>query len=91
MLGEFHFLSICLVDIYGIGSTIKQGFHLHETLGMSYWRDFYGQGYVLMVERADTSIVWDFTRDVSRSGIKHRFGAPVELQFYWRPHLAMIM
>jgi hypothetical protein len=44
-----------------------------------------------MVQQADTSIVWDFTRDVSRSGIKHRFGAPAELQFYWRPHLAMII
>jgi hypothetical protein len=28
---------------------------------------------------------------MSRSGIKHRFGAPAELQFYWRPHLAMII
>jgi hypothetical protein len=36
-------------------------------------------------------IVWDFPRCVSRSGIKHRFGAPAELQFYWRPHLAMII
>jgi hypothetical protein len=35
-----------------------------------------------MIERADMSIVWDFTRCVSRSGIKHQFGAPAELQFY---------
>jgi hypothetical protein len=58
---------------------------------MSHWGDFYGQGYILMVERANTSIVWDFTRDVSRSGIKYQFGAPAELQFYWRPPLAMII
>jgi hypothetical protein len=58
---------------------------------MSYWRDFYGQDYISMIERADTSIVWDFARCVSRSGIKHRFGAPAKLQFYWRPHLAMII
>jgi hypothetical protein len=91
MLGEFHFLSIGLINVYDISSAVKQGLHLHETLGMSYWRDFYGQGYISMIERADTSIVWDFPRCVSRSGTKHRFGAPAELQFYWRPHLAMII
>jgi hypothetical protein len=32
--------------VYGIGSTIKQGFSLHEMLGMMYWEDFYGHGYV---------------------------------------------
>jgi hypothetical protein len=74
-----------------LSSTVKQGLHLCETLGMSYWRDFYGQGDISMIERADTSIVWDFPRCVSRSGIKHRFGALAELQFYWRPHLAMII
>jgi hypothetical protein len=58
---------------------------------MWYGRDFYGQGYISMVERVDTSIVWDFTGGVSKSGIKHQFGAPAELQFYWRPHLAMII
>jgi hypothetical protein len=55
---------------------------------MSYWGDFYGQGYVVIAERADASIVWDYTRDVSRSGIKYQFGA--QLQFYWRPHLAIV-
>jgi hypothetical protein len=91
MLGEVSFLSIGLVNVYGISSAVKQGLHLHEMLGMLYWRDFYGQGYILMIERADTSIVWDFPRCVSRSGIKHRFGAPAELQFYWRPYLAIII
>jgi hypothetical protein len=42
MLGEFYFLSIGLVNVYGISSAVKQGLHFHEMLGMSYWRDFYG-------------------------------------------------
>jgi hypothetical protein len=38
--------------VYGIGSTIEQGFHFHEILSMSYcqWADFYSQGYVSIAE-----------------------------------------
>ena len=56
---EFHFLSIGLVNVYGIGSAIKQGFSLHKTLSMTARGDFDGQGYVSIAKGANTSIVWD--------------------------------
>jgi hypothetical protein len=50
MLGGVSFLGVGLVNVYGIGSTVKQGLHLHETLGISYWGDFYGQSCVAIAE-----------------------------------------
>ena len=77
--------------VYSIGSTIKQGFSFHEKLGIVTRGDFYGQDYVLIAKGANMSIVWDWARGVSISGIKHRFGAPAKLQFNWRRHLTIII
>ena len=77
--------------VYSIGSAIEQGFSLHETLSMATRGDFYGQAYVSIAKGANTSVVWDWARGVSISTIKHQFGAPAKLQFYWRPHLTMVI
>ena len=45
--------------MYSIGSAIEQGFSLHETFSMATRGDFYGQGYVSIVNGVNMSIVWD--------------------------------